>query len=604
LNKTSVLFWPEICSIFYFYLERFFDSTIRPRSVGKSLGRPLFFRADMKEKGYQAIRRRVLAEMLAASFLPFCLILAVGYYYFSHTLEAEVLSKLDKVVEHHKATIETFLEERRRDLRFVVDSSELDDLVGKSNLKKVLDRLKAAEAGFIDLGVIDSPGDHLAYVGPYQLLDKNYQNEAWFKEVMSKKEYISDVFLGFRGVPHFIIAVVKESRDYPWILRATVDTALFDQTVENVRIGRTGEAYIVNRDGLLQTRPRSSLDLLELDPDARTYLIPHEGIRTFKAKNTAGDEYLYATTWIKDGSWLLVVRQKREEAFSGLRTVTRLAVAISLVAVLAILVTALLATERTIKKMRRMESEKNQLSQQLVAAERLAVIGEMSAGFAHEINNPLQIIKQEKNMIEAAFEVIEESGGAPTQDDLAHIKDCLAQIGVQVERCGGITHGLLKFARKQPQEIGPVDLNRFIEEVISLAKGRAESKGITILEDLSPDLPEVKVDPTQLQQVILNLINNAFDAVMEKNGGPGGEIKVTTRLADAFVEIEVSDNGCGISPANLAKVFTPFFTTKPVGKGTGLGLAVCYGIIDKMGGVIEAASQEDRGATFTVRMPV
>jgi len=542
--------------------------------------------------------------MLAASLLPFCLILAVGYYYFSHTLEDEVLSKLDKVVEHHKATIETFLEERRRDLRFVVDSYELGDLIGEGGLNEVLDRLKAADAGFIDLGVIDSAGDHLAYVGPYQLLDKNYKNEAWFKEVMSKKEYISDVFLGFRRVPHFIIAVCKENRDCPWILRATVDTALFDQTVENVRIGRTGEAYIVNRDGLLQTRPRSGLDLLESDPDAGTYLTPHKGLRTFKAKNTAGDEYLYATTWIKEGTWLLVVRQEREEAFSGLGTVTRLAVAISLAAVLAILVTALLATERTIKKMRRMESEKNQLSQQLVAAERLAVIGEMSAGFAHEINNPLQIIKQEKNMIEAAFEEMAENGGIPTPEDLAHIKDCLAQIGLQVERCGGITHGLLKFARKQPQEIGPVDLNRFIEEVISLAKGRAESKGVALIEDLSPDLPEIKVDPTQLQQVILNLINNAFDAVMEKHGGPGGEIRVTTRPADGFVVIEVSDNGCGISAAHLDKVFTPFFTTKPVGKGTGLGLAVCYGIIDKMGGVIEAGGREGQGAAFTVRLPV
>jgi len=133
---------------------------------------------------------------------------------------------------------------------------------------------------------------------------------------------------------------------------------------------------------------------------------------------------------------------------------------------------------------------------------------------------------------------------------------------------------------------------------------KASVQGIRLKEEISAKTPLVRVDPSQLQQVLLNLFNNAIDAITEKHGYEGGELSILAGPdRDGIVQISVTDNGAGISPENLKKVFTPFFTTKPPGQGTGLGLSVCYGIVDDMGGTMEVASEKGVGTTFTVRLP-
>lgn len=133
---------------------------------------------------------------------------------------------------------------------------------------------------------------------------------------------------------------------------------------------------------------------------------------------------------------------------------------------------------------------------------------------------------------------------------------------------------------------------------------KASVNGITLKEEISEETPAIQGDPAQLQQVLINLFNNALDALTEKHRSSGGELTVGARpKADGKVEIWVKDNGCGISPDNLGKIFSPFFTTKPVGKGTGLGLSVCYGIVDKMGGSMAVESEKGMGTTFSITLP-
>jgi two-component system NtrC family sensor kinase len=133
---------------------------------------------------------------------------------------------------------------------------------------------------------------------------------------------------------------------------------------------------------------------------------------------------------------------------------------------------------------------------------------------------------------------------------------------------------------------------------------KASVNGITVREEISDQTPIVRGDPSLLQQVLLNLYNNAMDAIMERHGTEGGELIIFSAPGeDGKVKISVTDNGIGISPENLKKIFSPFFTTKPVGKGTGLGLSVCYGIVDSMGGAMEVNSQRGVGTTFTMRFP-
>lgn len=134
---------------------------------------------------------------------------------------------------------------------------------------------------------------------------------------------------------------------------------------------------------------------------------------------------------------------------------------------------------------------------------------------------------------------------------------------------------------------------------------KAGVEGIAITQDILEDISSIQGDPGQLQQVLINLFNNAIYAIVERHGSEGGELAVGAGLNDGgMVRTYVRDNGAGISPENLKKVFSPFFTTKPVGKGTGLGLSVCYGIIDAMGGVMRVSSQKGLGTTFTIDLPV
>lgn len=243
----------------------------------------------------------------------------------------------------------------------------------------------------------------------------------------------------------------------------------------------------------------------------------------------------------------------------------------------------------------RANEQKCSLDIQLIQSQKLASIGELSAGIAHEINNPLAIIGQE---IEWVLHLTG-SGQADTEPGAAEMKDSLAEISRQVNRCKEITHKLLDLARKKDPVIQPADLNRLLEDMARLVEREAGYNDIRIERDYDADLPPVRTDPPLVRQVVLNLLNNATQAI-----GRGGVIRLTTRKEKKDrVRIDVGDTGCGIPAEHLNQVFDPFFTTKPPGAGTGLGLSICHGIITKLGGAITVESRVGQGTTFTVTLP-
>ena len=228
----------------------------------------------------------------------------------------------------------------------------------------------------------------------------------------------------------------------------------------------------------------------------------------------------------------------------------------------------------------------------------------MAAGFAHEINNPLQIIRSEQALMEMNMSELSASGALPASEPLSEIEDSMAQIKLQIERCAGITQAILKFGRQSEPQMRDVDLKTFIPQITGMVSKKASVNGIEIIQEIAENTPPVHGDPGQLQQVLVNLLNNAMDAVMDLHGPSGGIIAIGAGPADGHqTRIVVRDNGCGIDAENIKKIFSPFFTTKPVGRGTGLGLAVCYGIINNMGGTMEVESAPGGGSTFTIFLP-
>ncbi len=558
----------------------------------------------MKLNSYGGLRRLVLAAMIVVPLFPFISVLAIGYYYFTGSLENSTISGMKRIVQDHRQMIESFLLERKSDLDFIINDHSIVDLQNPLKLGEIFEKLQKVSPAFIDLGIIDENGLQLTYHGPYPLAGKIYDQAPWFRAVRENGFYISNVFLGYRRVPHFVIAIVKPEQNRQWILRATIDTRIFNDLVKTVQIGKTGEAYLLDSGGAFQTERRSSGQLLSTDPDRPKYGTPHDGIQTFIDTGSSGEPYLYATTWLKDGDWMLVVRQEKADAFRALRRASYLIVLTSILGGVLICAVAFFLTDRIIRRMQCMDQEKTLLGEQLIHAGRLAEIGEMAAGFAHEINNPLQIIKSEYTLVEMNLGDLKEKGELKRSEELDELEDSIRQIKHQVDRCAEVTQAILQFGRKEASRTITIDLHHFIPEAAAMVSKKARINGIVIEHDLGDHPLEVRGDPRHLQQVLINLLNNAIDAVVARHGSCGGHIRIESGpTQNKHAEIKVRDNGSGINTENLDKIFTPFFTTKPVGKGTGLGLSVCFGIIDKMGGEISVDSQENVGTTFSIRLP-
>lgn len=553
-------------------------------------------------ESFRRTRRMILSRVLLAPFVTVMLVCGTLVYYFAANLRHDVSAQLSSIAEGHQHLIEQFLVNRTADLEFAANAFTFEEINGPGKLDKVLSQLQQSSPAFFDLGVFDNTGRHVAYSGPFDLQGKRYDQTEWFKAVQTRGIYVSDVFLGYRNIPHFVIAVRKNEQGRTWYLRATIDTITFNKLVEDIRIGKTGEAYLINREGVFQTRRRSGGNLMEIDPDQRAYRInQHSNITSFIAEDANGQDHIYADGQLHPTGWLLVVRQETSEAYAPLVRAVLIAVALivgggAVVVVMAYILASGLSNSLIVSAI-----EKRQMGSQLIMAGKLAEVGEMSSGVAHEINNPLQVMKSEYTMINDVL-IDFETGQKPlTVGNLELIRDSVEQIGHQIDRCKKITQGLLKFARKSDTTLAQVSVQPLISEVVNMIEHRAELQGVRIVQKYDPDLPYVLTDSNQLQQVFLNLLNNALYALKERDSG---EIRISAERDNNDIAIALADNGCGIPPDCLEKIFLPFFTTKPVGQGTGLGLSTSYGIVERLGGRIFVASEVNAGTVFTIRLPL
>lgn len=230
--------------------------------------------------------------------------------------------------------------------------------------------------------------------------------------------------------------------------------------------------------------------------------------------------------------------------------------------------------------------EKNK--ERLVQAEKLSAIGELVSGVAHELNNPLAAIKGLSDLFVRS-------------ENVKKMKDSLVRIKRNAERCHGIVQNLLKFARKSKPSKGMLDLNVVITESLELLEYELRSSSVVVEKQCARDLPLTIGDHQQLMQVFVNLINNARQSLLQKEGER--DLRISTELENGAVLARISDTGIGIPREHKGRLFTPFFTTKKVGEGTGLGLSISYGIIQEHDGDISVESIPGEGATFTVRLP-
>ncbi|MEW6615590.1 MAG: ATP-binding protein [Thermodesulfobacteriota bacterium] len=555
--------------------------------------------SDKNHQYYRILTRMIVVLMISISIIPLISIGGITIYYYSQSLKNNAIVYLETIVNKHKIHIDTFLEEKLADIQTLVDSTTVEQLLNGSFLRERLEILQNRYGDFVDLGVIDNRGYQRAYAGPFQLEYARYSDADWFKKAMTRDYFISDVFLGIRGLPHFIIAIkTKDNEGRIWIIRTTIDIEKFTSRVENIKIGKTGHAFILNLSGEFQTNPKfkDREDIHFVYSILKKTFPGASGVSVVETEKEKRKKVIYAISFLKNREWMLVCKQDSADAFSSLYHVRKLVIYISFVSFFSVLLISFLLTKKIVGRIERADMEKVKMREQVVEAGKLASIGELAAGIAHEVNNPVAIMVEEAGWMEDLLE----EGELQSSDTLYEFRRALKQIRAQGIRCKQITHKLLSFARKTDSKLYNLNLNELIEEVVGLSQRTARYRSIKIETKLSPDIPPITASPSEVQQVLLNLINNAIDAI----GKDGGVVSIMTHVDDGFVVIDVSDTGRGIPQADIQRIFDPFFTTKPVGKGTGLGLSICYGIIDRMGGRISVNSAPGKGTTFHVRLPI
>lgn len=548
----------------------------------------------MERTDYRRLYWKIITSTLTFSLVPLFALGATIYYQFRVSYTAKIMESLRTLTENRRNAIDLFFEERVSQLYTLAYTQSLDQLRDEKYLDRVFTLMQSRSKSFVDIGIIDRDGTHVTYVGPYNLAGVNYKNESWFHEVMLRGVYISDVFMGFRKYPHFIIAVLRREGDRSWILRATIDTEIFDAMVKAAQVGKRGDAYVVNREGILQTAPRFGGHLLAKIESPHTSQF--SGIHVEEMEMN-GETALFSTTWLENKDWMLVIKEDPSQELTPLFEARYMMIGIIGLGALVIVLGTVFVTRATVGQLIQSDREKAMLDASLVQSGKMAALGKLAAGIAHEVNNPLAVIKEKVGWM---MDLLSEEDISKSEN-FKEFDDAMHKIDQHVERAKKVTHRLLGFARRMEPIKDKVDVNRLVNETIDFLENEAHYRNIVIQPEYHADLPTTVSDSSQLQQVVLNILNNAIDAI-----GKNGEIDVKTdyNVKDEQIVITVSDNGPGIPNDQLDRIFDPFFTTKEVGMGTGLGLSISYTIVDKLGGRILVASEVGKGTTFTIYLPV
>lgn len=544
------------------------------------------------KRHYRRLWKIMVISTSVVSLLPLIILTTISYHQLQKTFRLESINPINNLTATTKHSLDFFLSERVSALRMVIESARFEELANDESLAKILANITQAFGGFIDLGLIDSTGEQLSYVGPYNLEGKNYTDQDWFDEIAFREVHISEVFLGHRNYPHFVIAVKHTvgARDF-YVLRATIDSERLNQSIIFTNLNPSSDAFLINKEGMMQSPSRFYGGVLQHCPLS----IPPVGtdVQVIEKKDEAGRPIIMGYAPIEHSPFILVLIRRSGELMGNWATLrTELFGFVAFSACLILLVVIYGATYLA-RRVRAADIRRVDIFHKMEYTNKLAAIGRLGAGVAHEINNPLAIINQKAGLMKDL--VLMTEGFAYREKFL----DTINAILKSVDRCSAITHRLLGFAKHMDIHVEEIHLELLLKEVFGFLEKEALHRNLNVAFHIDDRLPMIESDRGQLQQVFLNILNNAFAAVED-----GGSIEISImQVDDQYESVAISDNGSGILEADLKHIFEPFFTTKKAG-GTGLGLSITYGIVEKLKGKISVESEIGKGTKFTVILPI
>jgi signal transduction histidine kinase len=548
-------------------------------------------------KSYRHLWALALGTALAVSLLPLILLSLFAINQFDnhdHLQRQEMNDQVQRLLSNSRLQIADFLKEHQAALTYVVQENSLEQLSDPRQISRIFLNLRRAFGGFVDLGVINAKGDHKAYAGPYSLESHNYSGEDWFREVVIRGVFISDVFLGHRNVPHFVIAVKHEQDDGSfYMLRATINNTRVQEMLAQIGRPPYSDAFMINQAGFLQTPSRFFGSVLEVLPLPLPHNLKKDIEVVTMAGLTAGEQIAgFARV---GASPFTVVLIKRPGVIMKKWTPSRLSLLLLLaLSGLGIIAIVFYGVTGMVNRLYLADLRKANTQQGTQIASKLDSLGRLATGVAHEINDPISVINEKAGLVADLLKNLDNSKLK------VRLQSNVESILGSVKRVSVVTNRLLGLARRMDVRIEAIDLPDLLREVLSFLDREAEYRGIEITLDCPPDLPTIESNGDQLQQVFLNIINNSLAAIPD-----GGSIHISVRQdSPRSVMVDISDTGAGIPQEHLDRIFEPFFAARGEQWGTGLGLSITQGLVQSLGGHIMVSSQQRQGTTFSVILPM
>jgi two-component system NtrC family sensor kinase len=536
-----------------------------------------------------------LAVFLTAgvSLLPLISLAVVDYRETQKAIVSEILLRTARLGSNTRRTISYYLAERKSALDFIDHDNSYTALRDPERLAAILENLKKGFGGFVDLGVIDAKGKQTAYVGPYQLQGKDYSNQEWFRQTITRGLYVSEVFLGYRQIPHLVTAVRHDLPDGSfYVLRATLDTQRLQDMLSQLEVSGQGDAFLINREGLLQTVSRYHGQVFE----KMALPVPAYSERTEVLEDQLqnGAPVIVGYAYISDTPFILMIVKQKTELMKPWHATRLKLIGFLMASIIVIVVVILAVATYLVNHIRLADQRRIAILHQVEYSNKMASIGRLAAGVAHEINNPLAIINEKAGLIKDLFSLKKEYS---SDQKLIGLVDSILS---SVERAAVITRRLLNFARRTDVGNQRIKVGEIAREVLGFLHKEAEYRSITVNVNEPEDFPAIESNKGSLQEIFLNLFNNAFAAMQD-----GGHLNITlSRDQNGLISVTITDDGCGIPESDLNRVFEPFFSTKTESGGTGLGLSITYNLIRELGGQISLTSEVGKGTTFVIRLPV
>ena len=394
-------------------------------------------------------------------------------------------------------------------------------------------------------------------------------------------------------MPHIIVAVLCPGsvNGERYVLRATLDTEQFNNLLSSIDLNAGGDVFLIDNNGVLQTPARHHGRVLS--PVGLPVPGYSDSTRVLETKEKDGTEVMAGYAYISDTPFILMVVKDTSRLMRPWEAIRIELIWLLSISIFLILMAIAGVATRMVSKIFMADQTRVKTLENMEHTNRMASIGRLAAGVAHEINNPLAIINEKAGLIQDLFTLKKEY-----QDD-PKLMSSIDSILFSVRRCGTITKRLLGFARQLDVAVEEIDFRGLVGEVVGFLNKEAEYRSISINLDIPDDLPWLHTDKGRLQQVVLNLLTNAFQAMRDE-----GNLTISAYVQDGELSFTVRDDGCGIPEKHLKRIFEPFFSTKKGSGGTGLGLFITFGLVQELGGHMQVESEEGVGTAFTITLPL